>query len=212
MASGWTGSLIAPNQRVHDATALALDHVGQRDVAHAMVNPEHPDHQSVLSSMVLRDPRLGSRNLASPAPPGPGTSVGSASTFQNAGIPATILSAMANLNTNTQNSILNRVIGSGGGTAQAVSSPAQDEYFKSQAALNNQKLATQAAPGAIQNQINSNIASNPNRMGVFSISPAMPGSYENSQRQVNDAALQNLFGQFNTAKQAASGWTAPTFY
>jgi hypothetical protein len=218
MASGWTGSLISPDQRVHAATALALDHVGQRDVAHAMTNPAHPDHQSILSSMVLRDPTLGSRSIGGAQQPPPGTPVGSAAVSANAGsIPATIQSAINNLNTNTQSStvmsILNRVLGAGsGGVNQvAATSPAQDEYFRSQTALNNQKLAAQAAPGNLLNQINANLANNPNPMGPMSIAPSPIGSYTGSQRQANDAALQNLYGQFNVAKQAASGWTAPIY-
>jgi hypothetical protein len=99
--------------------------------------------------------------------------------------------------------------GSGGSAASSVpgSSSAQDDYFRSQTALNNQRFQTNAAPGLIQSQINNNLAANPAPMGVMSLNPAMPGSYNGTQ----DAALQSLYGQQANAKQAVSGWTAPTY-
>lgn len=210
MASGWTGQLISPNLRVHDAASAAIDHVGTKDSI-AALHPSHPEFNSAnLTSRILHDPTLGSRGTGVTSHPSTLTPVGSASTFQNAGIPATIASALNNLGSNTQNaqlmSILNRVLG-GTTQGQVTSSPAQDEYFRTQAALSAQRLQAAQAPGLIQKNIDLLNQQSPINT---SPTPALPGQYAASAQAGRDRALQALYGQQAAAKQAA-GWTAPTY-
>ena len=231
MPSGWTAGLIAPDQRVHDAAHSAIDSTGgsvsqmMRNVVAApraldlsvtqsaapgqAVTVDPAVTQAAIAAQVLNDPTLGSRGSASSTVKPVGT-VGSASTFQNNGVPSTIQAAVSNLGVNSQNnslaSILNQILHGVGGTYQP--SPEQTALYQAQTKQINQQTATQGLPGQLQNQINALQAQNPARMGVSSIIPALPGQYNPAA----DQALQNLFQQQNFAKQAASGWVTPVTY
>jgi hypothetical protein len=181
------------------------------DAAHAALDSTGGSTSAMLRNAVLglRDNALGSRvtGAASAVPPA-GAAVGSASTFQNAGIPETVSSAISNLNTNTQNATLANLLSQVlHGTSGNAPSPAQEALFKSQADLNRQALAAHALPGQIQNKIDTFSQQNPQLTGVMSISPALPGSYNPAK----DNEVQNLRQQLVQAKQAASGWN-PQIY
>jgi len=213
MASGWTGELIAPNMRVHDAAHAAIDHVGNKDMMQATANPAHPEHAAILGN-VLRDPTLGSRTVFHSNVPA-GVPVGSASVAQAGSAPAAVQQAILNLGQNTQTNslmqILNRVLGGFSQApvaAAAPNSPAQEDYFRSQTALNTTRNNILLAPGQIQNQINTVQNQNPPSLGIMSLAPALPGQYN----PANDNALQSLYGQQADAKRmSTSGWTAPTY-
>lgn len=200
MATGWTGGLIAPDMRVHDAAHAAIDSTGGSHVA-AIRN-------AVIGG--LRDPSLGSRTTASPGTPPAGAPVGSASVYQNAGIPDTIRAAIGNLNTNTQNQALANMLGQvlhGLSGNNATPSPAQEALFKSQTDLNRQAFSANALPGQLQTKIDTFQQQNPQQTGVFSINPALPGQYNPAK----DNQLQSLYSQQAQAKRAVSGWVNPIY-
>lgn len=195
--------------RVHDAAHAAVDHVATQDILAATTNPAHPDY-TAITGQVLRDPRLGSRttqgvNVPSASP------VGSASVYQNPGggaIPPAVQAAISNLNTSQSNStlqqILNRVLGGTTQGQQAPATQAQNDYYQTQADLNRTQNQILQAPGQIAGQIKAAEAANPPRLGIMSLNPTPPGMYNPAANN----ALQDLYGQQATAKQAASGWTA----
>lgn len=233
MATGWTSGLIAPDMRVHDAAHAAIDSTGG-SVSHSLrsavtrtptpmdlsvvqssapgqnVVVDPANAQAALTAQVLNNPSLGSRTSVSSGIPR-ATPVGSASVSQNTSVPSTIQAAVSSLNNVSQNnnlaSILNQIL-HGVGAAYQPPSPEQTELYKAQTRQINQQTATQGLPGQLQNQINALQAANPPRMGVSSITPALPGQYN----PATDNALQNLYGQLNFAKQAASGWITPVTY
>jgi hypothetical protein len=195
--------------RIHDAAHAAIDSTGGSTTA-------------ALRSQVmgLNDPTLGSRTTGLGAGPGTLNPVGSASLAQAGlgGVPSAVQNAITNLGSNIQTgtlaSILNQVLhGIGGGSANQPS-PSQEALFRAQTAQINSQMATQALPGQIQQQINSNTAAhNANmRNNVLGISPAPFGSYEGSAQQANDRQFVDLVGNQNFARQAASGWVNPVTY
>jgi hypothetical protein len=228
MASGWTAEIIAPNMRVHDAAHAAIDHVSSQDALHAAINPAHPEYnatQSVLASQVLHDPRLGSRTVLGTTPTGV---VGTGSVAANPGsgsIPPAVQAAIQNFGTNSQSSVLmdllNRVLG--GYQQSPPISPAQENYYNSQAALNQRRLFDLNQPQNIINQIGALESQKPLATGP----PALPGQYNPAR----DMALQSLYAQQGGAlvpgggmqpKPSASfgmggtytqqsGWTPPVY-
>lgn len=207
MASGWTGGLIAPNMRIHDAAHAAIDSTGG-SVAHT------------LRSNVLRDPTLGSRTTGLGANPGALNPVGSASVAQagTGGIPSAVQNAITNLGSNVQTgtlaSILNQVLhglggGFGGGNRP---SPSQEALFQAQTQQINQQIGMQQWPLDVQRKINTLNSQNTNPTGVMSLALSAPGAYENSEQGQRDRQLQNLYGEQSFAKQAASGWVNPVTY
>lgn len=188
MATGWTGGLIAPDQRIHDAANAAIDSTGGSTSA-------------VLRNAVLRDPTLGSRSVGGAASAPLGATVGNASVAQNNGIPSTIANAMVNLNTNTQNQtlaqILNQVLHGLNGGSGNTSSPAQDAWAQRQTDMS-------FKPEQIQQQINTLQAQQPALPGSGPMAP-MGGTYAGSAQQNRDNQLNVLYG----AQGNPSGWTAP---
>lgn len=189
-AAGWSYRTLAHNEDLHSA-------------AHSALSPTAAQKKLVtdLTGKILGYTRT---NAA------PGTAVGSASTAQNHGIPATISAAVNDLNTNTQLSsiqqLLAKVLGQGNGGAPSVmmaTSPAQNRYYEN-------KNAIMEAPANIQNQITSKTAQadKTQPQGIMSITPGVPGQYENSVTHQLDQQLAGLFGQQTAAKQAAqsTGW------
>lgn len=211
MANGWTAALIAPNQRVHDASQAAVTHASFGPPVLRTPSAPAPSTTSntALASQILRDPTLGSRQIGGVAVP-EGTAVGTGSVAMSGDIPPAVQAAIQNFGTNqstqTAIDILNQVLGRfNAPAAPAGLSPVQEQYLASKTALNNQQLATLRAPQQIATQIaeleskKASMAPSP-----FNISPA--GSYAGSQQQKIDQQLAGLYGAQTNAQRAASGW------
>ena len=194
--AGWTATSIAHNSDLHDA-------------AHSALEPTS-DQKALLTDLTGKI--LGTGTVPSGVP------VGMANTAGGGGIPATIQSAIGNLQTNTQNydtlGILQKFLGAlgasrGPSVVVNTSSPAMDQYYSA-------KTQIMSAPAQLQNQITAqNAASQKAASSVFdpitgkpSASGIMGGSYEGSAQQKADQTGMGLLNQQNQAKQAAAstGW------
>jgi hypothetical protein len=231
MASGWTGSLISPNMRVHDAASAAIDHVGTQ----SRLAPSTSSNSAVLANQVLRDPTLGSRNTFGARVP-VGAPVGSAA-MSGGSIPPAVQAAISNLQTNSGisslSSILNRVMG--GTTAQpigAMVSPQQNAYYQASANLASTQNQILNRPQQVADQIAALEAQKAKTAGtrgnttVFDSSRQSGGMAATAFSPYNqptymsgganpasiDAQLQNLYGQQADARsQKTFGWTSPNW-
>lgn len=252
MATGWTGGLIAPDQRIHDAAHAAIDSTGgsasqtlRTAVTQASSPPatiQVPAYAStpgqVLSGSIpmitipnpalaqaapqtaapplLNDARLGSRSVGGATSAPLGAPVGSASVYQNSGIPGTIQAAIGNLNTNTQNqtlaSILGQVLhGIGGGNSP---SPAQDALFRAQTEQINQNMNTASGPTNVQAQID---ALNQKQATAAAVNPlanrsAPIGVRPTAQNNLDWSLQQQLNGSLSNSINAQSnGWISQPY-
>lgn len=191
-AAGWTASTISHNQQLQDAAHVSL-----------APTPQQKNLVTDLMGKVLGYRNTGVDNAKV---------VGTASTSQNAGIPATIQAATQNLLANSQSYQLSKVMekfmqavgGNKQPTIVNTTSPEMEKYYANKNAIMEQpaQIATNiAAVSAQQDKLQPT--------GIMSITPGVPGSYEGSVSQQLNQQLVGLYGQATQAQQAArsTGWT-----
>lgn len=191
--SGWTAAHLVPHVQSHAVTQSVLN--------------QNPPQQAALQTLTnhvlgLNDPTLGSRNGVVSTQPPTGQPVGSASVYQNSGVPATVQSAMNSLQTNTQTndlaSLINRILGNsssgGSGTTPSVSP------------VDTAKLNIMNAPASYQQQLN-NIA--PSTAIPTGISSAVPSPLGNQSQIAASNQYQDVYAAQRNAQQGAmaTGWT-----